>query len=201
MILTLNKNEKVVEKDIEVYSNVKEHINAFLDEKYIFSHLVIDGHEVYTDYEEFIDKHIENIEHIEIVAKTKTEFINETLLTAESYLNSALPELKVVVDDFYQKPSSESWDQFIHFTEGLKWISDMMQSIDPLRERPSNWEKYVSIYHELENIVRALAETLGSQDEILLADIINYEVIPTYERLKELVTDTIDSEGCRQNVN
>src|SRR5690606_19853384 len=74
-------------------------INEILsDSDYHVSHLLVDGAEVYENFDDYIEEHILNIKTIEVIVKTVKEFIHELLLTAEEYIQRATPEISFLVD-------------------------------------------------------------------------------------------------------
>ncbi|WP_339179809.1 hypothetical protein [Oceanobacillus sp. FSL W7-1293] len=190
--ININNNEKA--EDI-----VKKIDELVMDE--IITHVIFDEEEVYSDIEEYFDSYRQDIEVVKVITKSKKAFINETLLTAEEYLSNAIPIIEKLSESFYQNPQTGDWNQFQRLTEGLTWISNMLLHIDSLKERPSNWEDYANLYKDFEAGVNELAESVEANDTTLIADIIQYEIHPVYKGLKELITNTIDTEGCRSNVN
>ncbi|UOQ48302.1 hypothetical protein MUN88_20050 [Gracilibacillus caseinilyticus] len=202
MKFVLNNDENSFNSQaIKNTEEVIENINKYVGEEHILSHLIIDNQEVYNNMESYIDKYFHRIDTIQIITKTTVQFINDTFITAEEYISNALPQLEKLIDQFYNNPTAADWHHFKQFTDGLQWLSDMLVNIDTLKERPTNWQVYVSVYHELEGQVHELAEGVENQDHTLIADVINFEIKPLYERLKHLITNTIDSEGSRPNAN
>ncbi|WP_139251788.1 hypothetical protein [Gracilibacillus kekensis] len=200
MKIILNDEEQIIKQTVEKKQGIIETIDKLVDGN-ILSHIIINDYPIYIEIEDYIDRHLNDIEKIQIITKTKSEFVNDTLLTAENYLEHGINAIEHLADQFYQTPTQEDWNQFKNFTDGLNWINNVILNIDSLKERPSNWNDYVKIYHDLENGVRELAEAVEGNDEILIADIINYEIKSIYEKLNKLITTTIDTEGCRPNAN
>ncbi|MDX8044605.1 hypothetical protein SH601_01275 [Gracilibacillus sp. S3-1-1] len=202
MQLTLNDNQKslTIDEDITV-ERVIEAINQLIGTELIFSHLIIDNQEIYSDHHLYIERYIDEILQIKVIAKTKSVYINETLLSAEEYLQNALPAIDTLVEQFYQGVEADTWNRFQQMTDGIQWLMDVIATVDKFIERPSDWVSYVEIYQQLESNVAELAEAVENQDTILIVDIVNYEMKPLLEQLQQLLTKTIDQEGSRTNVN
>ncbi|WP_079710768.1 hypothetical protein [Paraliobacillus ryukyuensis] len=202
MKITLNNDENTaVTHKLTTAEEAIETINGLLVNQYILDHLVIDGQEVYSDFEDYIASYFDDITMIQIIAKNRSQFINETLLMAESYLENAIPQLVPLADQFYRNPTSRTWDVFSQFSEGLQWLIDMIIKVDGLEEKPTNWIDFVSIYQEIQEPINELSDALENQDNTLIADIINYEIKVLYEKLQSLITQTIDTEGSRPHAN
>src|SRR5690606_23610073 len=104
-------------------------INDELKEnKFYFSHLIIDGIAVYNDFEIYLSEQIDIIQSIEVVVKKVEEFINDLLLSAEEYLTNAIPEMKVLADEIYQKPEQTN-EKFQQFLTALQWLNQMIETI------------------------------------------------------------------------
>ncbi|WP_163538886.1 hypothetical protein [Gracilibacillus sp. YIM 98692] len=202
MELILNNRDKSI--FIEQPNNTDDiihEINQLIDDNLIFSHLELNGKEIYSDFKHYISVHLASIQSIKIIAKSQKTFINDSLLSAEVYLKRAIFLLDDVVDNFYNNPSTDDWDDFKDLVDGLQWIIQMLNSISNLTEKPENGGAYIKINTELTETIHALGDAVANQDGILIADIIYYEIIPTYKQLEKLINKTIDEEGRRYDVN
>jgi len=165
------------------------------------SHLVVDGIEVYNDYEDYISEHMTSIEVIEAVIKPVKELVMDLFLTAEDYLKRALPELEKLTGEFYQGPSNISWEKFNDLLGGIEWIHNLIVAIDNGSYQPLNWDQYLIIMTSVEEELKNLEDAVSNNDNILLADILQYEIFPQLEELKQVIGITIDQEGKRDHVN
>ncbi|MFJ8257653.1 hypothetical protein ACIQ4Z_10325 [Peribacillus asahii] len=181
--------------------DVIEKINELLGDNYYFSHLIVDGIAVYDDLEQYLSEEILKIEKLEIVAQTVAAFTNDILLTAEEYLTRAEPGMVTLTDGFYQNPESKQWTSFADMLEGIQWLNQIISAIDSMKDRPRNWEGYVRLAATLEVQLQTLEEAVENSDTVLIADIIQYELIPLYQALRHEIHTTIDNEGIRDDVN
>jgi hypothetical protein len=169
--------------------------------KYHFSHLVIDGIEVFENHDQYIYTHIDDIEFIVVCVKTEQEFIVELLHTAESYIESAEPEILKLVDDFYQAPSNTSWDKLDQLLEAVQWLHQMAVSIDQSFKTPENWGACMKIMTDFQDILQQLESALENMDSVLTADIIQYELLPLLKSLGVEISNTINKEGYRHDTH
>jgi len=176
-------------------------INELLKENYYFSHFIADGTEVYEDHENYLTVNVDRIEKLEVIAKTEKEFLNEILLSAEDYLKRAKPELASLPDGFYSNPSSEVRSSFSQLMEGLQWLDGMLLVIDKSNERPADWNQCMELSQSMKEEIVNLSDAVDNSDNILIADIIQYEFIPIFESLETEIGKTIDTVGMRHDLS
>lgn len=196
------------EQTIEVENTMAKVDQAFasVNEKlaegdYVFSHLMIDGQPFYNEFEEYIAENVASIQEIEVVVKTTKEMINEILLSTESYLQGALPEIEKLVDEFYNNPTEQTWVKYEQLLEGIHWIVSAISAVDQTKHEIENWNEYLTKVASLQNELQGLSEAMENQDYVLLADIIQYEIMPILEAIKNEATTTIDNQGERPNLS
>lgn len=187
MKVTVLDETKNINNTNSVYEQVQTFINNTIDNKDVFfSHMVIDGVEIYHDFEFYVEDHLSEIEHIHVEVRTAEEFIQDIISSIQQYVESALPELKQLSDEFYQTSQSSSWGKLHDLFEALQWIHESIMSIDREKARPSDWDEKLVISSSFEPIFPNLLEALEAKDNILIADIITYEIIPLFQRLGQM---------------
>ncbi|MFV8826462.1 hypothetical protein [Alkalihalobacterium sp. APHAB7] len=175
-----------------------QQINNRVNERGVhLSHLVVNGVEVYEDHGEYILERLSTIETVEAIVHTTKQLLSSILLSAETYLKRAVPEVNNLVDEFYSTPTEESWQKLVQLLEGLQWITQMINNIDQLDHKILNWNEYLTSMATLETELIPLMEAIENKDTVLIADIIQYEVLPILERLQIISTTTIDEQGER----
>ncbi|MBM7540028.1 hypothetical protein [Amphibacillus cookii] len=202
MIVTIGTKQKTFENHIESVTPLIKWIEEVVNESdKHFSHLLIDDQEVHEQFDLVISDKITEIEKIEVVLKTESELLNELYLSGEAYLIRALPEIEKLTEKFYQTPDQEAWGGLEQLIEGITWLDQLYEAIDQARKQPLNWDKFTFIYTKLRMELVNLEDAIKMRDQTLIADIINYEVMPIMEELKLVFTACIDQEGERKDVN
>lgn len=125
------------------------------------------------------------------------KLIEETLDSTFDYIGRVTVVLKTITDEFYQNPNTESWNQLASLLEGIGWIFDTMvsinnlQNLDTLLISYSTWNEYVQSVIKLNDLLPELEAALKNQDNVLIADLLNYEFCPifedAYEKIKLLI--------------
>lgn len=189
------KNKIVQYDELPSPEEIMTKINELLTDQYYYSHLIVDEVEVYEEPESYFLKRQESISTIEIAVKTVQEFVNEVLIMADNYLKRAIPEMKVLADGFYQNPKADKWNDFSVMLEGMQWLNQLVDSIDKAKERPGNWNECIKHAFQLEIELKNLEKAVVNIDSVLIADIIQYELLPVYEALRVEFNKSIDTEG------
>lgn len=176
-------------------------VNDLLDAGYYFSHFIADGIEIFEDHETYLNVNLDRIEKLEIIAKTEKEFMNDILLSAEDYLKRAKSELASLTDGYYANPTSETHISFSQLMEGLQWLDEMLTLIVNSNERPPNGDSYLALKQTLQGEIVELGEAVENSDNVLIADIIQYELTPLLEQLGVIIGETIDTVGMRYDLS
>lgn len=202
MQLIHNNNHFLIENNISAINTIFEQVNISLENKNtVFSHLVIDGIEVYSNHEEYIKTRINEIESIEIITRNVKEMVWETMESIHAYLKRAIPALTELVDESYENFSQKSWDGINQLAEGMQSILQFMETTRDLSQQPSNWEELEKSLQQCEQSFAQLLEAVEVKDTILISDILSYEVTPAYESLEKNLALSLDDEEYLKNVN
>lgn len=191
------------ENKINIFDDIATEINNTVKKSnLVFSHLVIDGVEVYNDFYDYFLDNIKNIKEIIVVTKTTREISKEIILSTIDYIERAIPEIDILSNEFYRTPSSESWNKLIDLIEGFKWIIDTFVTIDTnsqLKDIVKNyeeWNLYAKDVYSLKVLLNEFEEILENSDLVSTADILSYEIVPLFEemkdKLKKLVLEEVD---------
>lgn len=190
--------ENTMAKVDQAFASVNEKL---AEGEYVFSHLIIDGEPFYDEFEEYIAENVNSIQKIEVVVKTTKEMVNEILLSTENYLQGALPEIEKLVDEFYNNPTEQTWVKYEQLLEGIHWIVSAISAVDQTKHEIENWNEYLTKVASLEQEFQGLTEAMENKDYVLIADIIQYEITPILEAIKNEATTTIDNQGERPNLS
>ncbi|AOY75646.1 hypothetical protein [Clostridium formicaceticum] len=188
------------EDSVEVILN---EINKILEgSHYFFSHFIIDGVEVYDDYEDYLFENIEVIEEVRVEVKKLKELIEEVLESTKEYVHRALPLIKDLGEAFYQVPKEASWQNLADLFGGIQWMLESFSNIDrnkQLEEVISSyelWNEYAQQILKLNEIIPDLQQAVENQDIVLIGDILSYEISPIFEemlqRLQRLMPEGVN---------
>jgi hypothetical protein len=164
-----------------------------------YSHLVADGQEIYEDCATYLNGHLEKIENLIVKTKTFDAFIHDNLLLAREYLDHAIPGIIRLTDKFYQSPSSEDWKSLTDLLTGIQWLDKMVTAVDQSGKQPDNWSKYLSIRKALNDKLMNFEDALKAQDNVLIADLALYEILPLLKDLSGEISQTLGLSGGKES--
>lgn len=194
-VLEYENSEKAIDDMFNEIDNIISKSN------YTFSHLEVDGYDVYADFHEYFVDNIRNIKEVKVIAKTFKEFVEEILNTTANYLENAIPEIQILSDEFYKSPTQESWGKLTDLIEGIKWIMDTFVIVDRSNDIESivksyeTWNLYAKDIHSLREIIGELEEILQNEDLVSTADILSYEVAPLFKEMLNKLNELADREA------
>lgn len=178
-----------------------EKINEVLEKGHYFSHFVADGEEVYEEHERYLEQRAGKIKKLEVIAKQEKEFVNDLLLAGDEYIKRALPELSILAEEFSENPDAGTWAKLNDLLGGLQWLDEMLMAIGRSGTVPANWQGYLNISAKMQEEIKELAEAMENEDNVLIGDIIQYELQPVFETFAEEINVTIDNEGTRHDLS
>lgn len=195
--------------EVYTYENTNDQVNEMFDMinkeaerlNVHISHLMIDDNPIYENHGDYIVENLQSVQRIEVVMRTNLELINDGLVSMESYLQGALPEIDPLIDEFYQNPTEETWHKLDQLLEGIEWLAGMIQIIDRYEKKLENWDDYLKVFASFENELNELMNAMENRDNVLIADIIQYEITPLMTDLKTHVSATLDEQGEREDLS
>lgn len=178
--------------------------DALIKGDWQLSHLIIDGETIEDNFADYISQHIDDIQEIVVMVLSLSEVVQDTIVSTEQYLARALPLITELAEAFYQKADNDAWMSLADLVEGLQWIVKTMAQIDSLPNLNNllmdhqGWNEYVQVAAQLNNVIPELGMAIENRDNVLLANLLLYELTPTYtamqEKLQSLVTTVVDKQ-------
>lgn len=182
MILTISGNKYTFGNNQVGIELLMDKIdNELINGNQFISHLVVDGTEVYDDYEEYMFEYMSEIKDVEVITMTIGEFVGNLLVSLNTYTKRAEPEISRLVTEFYQNPNEQSWVTLHQLLEGIGWIYETIKSIDNVHHEIADWNEFITIAASFEVELPNLLEAIQNKDAILIADIIQYEILPHFQ--------------------
>lgn len=172
----------------QLFNSINEHLN---DDDLQFSHLIIDGEEIYDNFDSYIIKNIESIKKIQVITMSIDEMVNETIMSTEQYAKNAIPIINELTEEFYQKPNEKTWLKLTDLFEGIQWIIQSLTQIKLIESSKDIvsdyeiWNEYVQEVSKLNNIIPELNNAILNKDNILIGDMLLYEIVPVFETMTE----------------
>lgn len=166
----------------DAVSSILSVVRDIIDESdKIFYGLKINGQEVYEHFEMVLEENKATLETVEPMLVTKEQWTADTLYSIYEYTHNALPKAAELVENFYDNPREDAWVQLSYLIEGLQWIHSTSEYLP----------EYASLLDSsslLENLNTAVTQL----DLVLIGDLIQYEIVPYYEKIQTQLVATIE---------
>ena len=186
MKLNINNQRLQFENNPNGINEMFNSINDYLEkEEKFFSHLIIDGKDIHSDHENYIQEHIANIDQVEVKTLSITEFVGELLVSLNNYTQRGIPEIEKIIEEFYQGPTEDTWLNLQQLLEGIEWIYETIRSIDVTKHEIPNWDEFIKGAATFETELPNLLEAIENKDNVLIADIIQYEILPQFQMVSD----------------
>lgn len=178
-----------------------EQVNTWLEGEYYFSHFTADGTDVFEDPFEYLSGDLSAVGTLEVQTKTKEEFVNDLLVTAEEYLANAKQAVGMLADGFAKGSEPELWANFADFLDGTDWIGQMVKAVNQTNVRPANWDECLKAAAGMEVVLNKMEPFVVNEQPKELAILLKENVIPLFEQLYKEVGQAVDEEGTRPDTN
>lgn len=188
-----------IEDEMLEFDNKKDEIDYVLNKiddivkksSKVLSHMLIDGIEIYGEYYDYFLENINAIDEVKIFAFSYRELIEDILVSTLDYVSSTPKQIEGLSNNFYKSPQRETWNELNNLLGGISWIMKTFNSIDKdkrLKDVVSDykdWNLYAKEVLGLEKILSDFEEALSDEDNITIADILSYEIVPIFNNMKE----------------
>ncbi|ADG83621.1 hypothetical protein [Thermincola potens] len=128
---------------------------------------------------------------IEIFSNTPAELIFDGLAYAVEYLPRLIQGLGKVVQLIQEGEEGEAVRLFLPALEGIEWLNSLLTAIETFgiqkEVTDAIKQKIPEIIHDFKSQMETLLAAWENFDYLLVADILEYEVIPLLEELKSIV--------------
>lgn len=181
------KEEKY--KDLTLPELLEEFKSKFDDE--IIHSIQINEVEVNEKYlkESLIDK--DEINKIEFFTKKTSSLINETLDEANEYL----PKLRKGTEQtasLFRNSDNEAIKNYHLILNGLEWYIEALSQITSLINNKNYYQKGQKMINEINKTLSDLMVAYNKEDFVLVADILEYEIVDIIENLYEFNNKLIE---------
>lgn len=155
------------------------------DKALMFSHITIDGIEIYEDPLESLFTERETVEIVEIKAISEEQFKENLLFSIEKYVSRAIPELEQLSEKFYLNPDNKAWNGISDLLEGILWIekaATFLASNDFIGKKDQFLQKF-----NISSEIKLLEDAVFNNDQVLVGDILKYEILPRFTEIEHTV--------------
>ena len=192
MKLLVNGKEETVSHMGETLGDLLLHIEKEgVPQGNVVRAIKIDGQESSPDSPEAQKTPLSEIATLEVEISTLSDIINKNIENADAYLIRLIPGIEKSVELFRMGNEQEANKFFINIIDGIDWLSQVLDMIltakaispDTVFDGKSIQDRRASLV----GLTQQMVDANKNQDWVLLADLLEYEILPYYQEWSDLL--------------
>lgn len=188
-------------KDRSSLKEVFEKVYKMLEENgQIFSHITVDGVDIYDEPVDYLIERGEEVECIEIQTVTAEKFRVDILFSVQEYVDRAVLELENLSGEFYEGATDESWIKLGQLLEGIQWLEKAANFLSTSHSNV-NCQSFISQSMYFGNEMKMLNDAVTQQDLILIGDVLKHELYPRFRSIQQEITLILKNEVQSDVIN
>lgn len=143
----------------------------------------------------FSDSSITEIRELKIESNRPEELVSQTLESISSYLPELLTQTDRLAEEFRKVKGNEAsvmvsevLESFRYFTDAIFLVRSQLESWTEVQESLKTW-KSTEDKHTL--VFKELISAFEAGDEILVADVLEYDVADVFEEWRRLIPEVL----------
>ena len=192
MKLLVNGKEETVSHMGETLGDLLLHIEKEgVPQGNVVRSIKIDGEKSSPDSPEAQKTPLSEIATLEVEISTLSDIINKNIENADAYLIRLIPGIEKSVELFRVGNEQEANKFFINIIDGMDWLSQVLDMIltakaispDTVFDGKSIQDRRASLV----GLTQQMVDANKNQDWVLLADLLEYEILPYYQEWSNLL--------------
>jgi hypothetical protein len=190
--LLINGKEKIVSCSGDNLGDLLVHIEKNdVAQGSVVRSIQIDGQEFAPDEPATQKIPLSEIETLEIEISTLPDIINKNIENADAYLIRLIPGIEKSVELFRMGNEQEANKFFLNIIDGIDWLSQVLDMVLAAKEiSPDTVFNGKSVQDRRASLVdftQQMVDANKNQDWVLLADLLEYEILPYYQEWSDLL--------------
>ena len=153
----------------------------------------LDDQEFPSDDREALQKKPSDIDSLEVELANLKDLVATNLANALDYLKKLIPGFEQAADLFRTGSEQESNKYYLQILDGIDWFSQVVSVImspdEGETELPDTDDESLEVRQKkLTDLMSQMLEANQNQDWVLLADILEYEMVPFYKDWEKILS-------------
>ena len=153
----------------------------------------LDDKEFPTDDQEALQKKPSDIDFLEVELSNLKDLVATNLVNALDYLKKLIPGFEQAADLFRAGSEQEANKYYLQILDGIDWFSQVISIImnpdeGKLELLDADDENLQVRQEKLTDLMNQMLEANKNQDWVLLADILEYEMVPFYKDWENILS-------------
>ena len=169
---------------------LKEVLDAILksrQDSYI-RRIWLEGQEVSSSAQDTLMTSTSSIELLELELAYLADLLANNLGNAKEYLEKLIPGFQKAADLFRMGNEQEAHKFYLQILDGIDWFSQVVLNIVKSRGNQVEGQSLGDRQEKLPGLMAQMLEANQNQDWVLMADLLEYEMIPYYEDWQETLS-------------
>lgn len=148
----------------------------------------LDGQEVSSDSQDTLKTSTKSVELLELELAELQDLLANNLTNAKDYLVKLIPGFQKAADLFRMGNEQEANQYYLQVLDGIEWFSQVVIIIVSTQKNKSEEKSLEERQKKLTDLMSQMLEANQNQDWVLMADLMEYEMIPFYKDWKEVLS-------------
>ena len=153
----------------------------------------LDDQEFPSDDREALQKKPSDIDSLEVELANLKDLVATNLANALNYLKKLIPGFEQAADLFRAGSEQEANKYYLQILDGIDWFSQVVSVImspdEGETELPDTDDESLEVRQKkLTDLMSQMLEANQNQDWVLLADILEYEMVPFYKDWEKILS-------------
>ena len=148
----------------------------------------LEGQEVSSSAMDTLMTSITSIELLELELAHLGDLLANNLANAKEYLEKLIPGFQKAADLFRMGNEQEAHKFYLHILDGIDWFSQVVLNIVKSRGNQVEGQSLGDRQEKLTGLMAQMLEANQNQDWVVMADLLEYEMIPYYEDWQETLS-------------
>ena len=141
----------------------------------------LDGQEVSSDSQDILKISPTSVGLLELELAELQDLLANNLTNAKDYLVRLIPGFQKAADLFRMGNEQEANQYYLQVLDGIEWFSQVVIIIVSTQENKSEEKSLEERQKKLTDLMSQMLEANQNQDWVLMADLMEYEMIPFYK--------------------
>ena len=141
----------------------------------------LDGQEASSNTQDTLKTSTASVELLELELALLQDLVANNLNNAKEYLEKLIPGFQKAADLFRMGNEQEANQYYLQVLDGIDWFSQVILTIINAQQNIFEEQSLEDRQKKLTNLMAQMLESNKNQDWILMADLLEYEMIPFYK--------------------
>ena len=168
---------------------LEEVLNAILksrQDSYV-RRIWLDGQEVSSSTPDTLKTSSATVDLLELELVQLKDLLANNLSNAKEYLEKLIPGFQKAADLFRMGNEQEANKFYLQIIDGIDWFSQVVLTIINAQQHVLDGQSLEERQKKLNELMGQMLEANKNQDWVLMADLLEYEMVPFYEEWQKVL--------------